>query len=178
MIYVQIFLAFFIPGIIAYGGGPASIPLMEYEVVQRYGWLSAEEFGEVLAFSNILPGPIATKMACYIGYEVGGIGGGVVALIATVGPSTVLMIVLIGLLYRYKNSPRVQRLTMLVKPAIAVMLMVMTYNFFKDSFYHIGLPQTFLIGSFSLLLLSKTKIHPGVVLLAALIYGGFMFGLA
>ena len=63
MIYVEIFLAFFIPGIVGYGGGPASIPLIEYEVVERYGWLTVDEFAEVLALGNALPGPIATKMA-------------------------------------------------------------------------------------------------------------------
>lgn len=60
MIYWEIFLAFFIPGILGYGGGPASIPLVENEVVHRYGWLSVSEFSEVLALGNALPGPIAT----------------------------------------------------------------------------------------------------------------------
>ena len=63
MIYWQIFLAFFIPGIVGYGGGPASIPLIEHEVVDRYGWLTVQEFSEVLALGNSLPGPIATKLA-------------------------------------------------------------------------------------------------------------------
>ncbi len=114
MIYWQIFLAFFIPGIIAYGGGPAAIPLIEYEVVHRYGWLTRVEFGEALAFGNVLPGPIATKMAAYIGYEVGGITGGIVALLATVVPSLLLMIALLSILYRYRDSVRVKRLTVFV----------------------------------------------------------------
>ncbi|RKJ34138.1 chromate transporter, partial [Butyricicoccus sp. 1XD8-22] len=75
MIYIQIFLAFFYPGILGYGGGPATIPLIEHEVVENYGWMTTSEFSEVLALGNSLPGPIATKMAGFIGYEVGGVLG-------------------------------------------------------------------------------------------------------
>jgi chromate transport protein ChrA len=78
LLYWEIFMAFFIPGIVGYGGGPASIPLIHFEVVHRYGWLTVEEFGDVLALGNALPGPIATKMAGYIGYEIGGLFDGVV----------------------------------------------------------------------------------------------------
>ena len=84
MIYWQLFLAFFIPGILGYGGGPASIPLVEHEVVEKYEWMTTQEFSEVVALGNSLPGPIATKMAGYIGYTEGGILGAVIALFATV----------------------------------------------------------------------------------------------
>lgn len=94
MTYWHIFLAFFIPGIVGYGGGPASIPLVQNEVVNRYGWLTVSEFSEVLALGNALPGPIATKMAGYIGYQQGGILGSIVGIFATVAPSLILMIVL------------------------------------------------------------------------------------
>ena len=118
MIYLQIFLAFFIPGIVGYGGGPASIPLIEYEVVNRYGWMTTSQFSEVLALGNSLPGPIATKMSGYIGYEVGGVLGSFIALFATVAPSLILMVFLLSLIYRYKDSPRVKRLSKVVLPAV------------------------------------------------------------
>src|SRR6185312_17228509 len=100
MIYWQIFVAFFIPGILGYGGGPSSIPLIENEVVNRYGWLTTHEFSEVLALGNALPGPIATKMAGYIGYQQAGVTGSVIALIATIAPSLMLIIPLLGLLLK------------------------------------------------------------------------------
>lgn len=103
MILWDIFVAFFIPGIIGYGGGPASITLVENEVVRNYGWMSVQEFGEVLAFANSLPGPIATKMAGYVGYELGGVAGSIVGIFATVAPSLILMILLGGILLKYKN---------------------------------------------------------------------------
>ncbi|WP_090234185.1 chromate transporter [Lentibacillus halodurans] len=174
MLYWNIFIAFFIPGILGYGGGPASIPLIENEVVQRYEWMSVQEFSEVLALGNSLPGPIATKMAGYIGYEVGGIPGAIVAILATVAPSLILMILLMGILYKYKDSPKVKRLTLYVRPVIAILLGLMAWRFFVDSYEGIGIWQTaFLIGV-SYLLLERFKIHPAFVIMGTLVYGGFV----
>ncbi len=176
MIYWQLFLAFFIPGILGYGGGPASIPLVENEVVDRYGWLSVNEFSEVLALGNALPGPIATKMAGYIGYEVGGIFGAVVAVFATVAPSLILMVTLLGLLMKYKESPKVKRLTVLVRPVIAVLLGVMTYDFFFSSYEGVGIWQTIGIGVIAFVLMERLKVHPAYVIAGALVYGGVFLG--
>jgi chromate transporter len=171
MIYWEIFLAFFIPGILGYGGGPASIPLVENEVVDRYGWLTVNEFSEVLALGNGLPGPIATKMAGYIGYEQGGILGAAVGVFATVAPSLILMITLLGLLMKFKNSPKVKKMTNLVRPTIAVLLGVMTWGFISNSYEGVGLLQTIIIGGLSYLLLQKLKVHPVYVIGGALVYG-------
>ncbi|WMN88503.1 chromate transporter [Vibrio parahaemolyticus] len=80
-LYIDIFFAFFIPNIVGYGGGPAIIPLIEAQVVGQYGWMNASQFAEVLALGNALPSPIATKMAGYIGYEVGGTIGACIAVV-------------------------------------------------------------------------------------------------
>lgn len=172
MIYWHIFLAFFIPGILGYGGGPASIPLVENEVVGHYGWMNLSEFSEVLALGNSLPGPIATKMAGYIGYDQGGILGSVIGVFATVAPSLLLMIVLLGILYRYKESPKVKRMTNYIRPTIAVLLGVMTFNFFFTSYIDSGLMQTLILIVMSFLLLEKLKVHPAYVIIASLVYGG------
>ena len=172
MIYWHIFLAFFIPGIVGYGGGPASIPLVENEVVDRYGWMTVPEFSEVLAIGNALPGPIATKMAGYIGYEQGGILGAVVGIFATVAPSLIIMIFLLGVLYRFKDSPKVKRMTTYIRPIIAVLLGVMTFNFFFNSYVDTGIMQTVFLVVASYLLLEKWKVHPAYVITASLAYGG------
>ncbi|MBT2638192.1 chromate transporter [Bacillus sp. ISL-39] len=174
MIYFHIFLAFFIPGILGYGGGPASIPLIENEVVDRYGWMSVNEFSEVLAMGNALPGPIATKMAGYIGYAEGGILGAIVGVFATVAPSLILMISLLGLLMKFKDSPRVKRLTIVVRPVIAVLLGVMTYDFFFSSYEGVGLMHTILIGGISFILMEKFKVHPAYVIAGSLVYGALV----
>lgn len=172
MIYVQLFLAFFYPGILGYGGGPASIPLIEHEVVDKYGWMTTAEFSEVLALGNALPGPIATKMAGYIGYEVGGIFGAFVALFATVGPSLIAMLILLNILYRYRESPRVKRLSSFVLPAIAVLLAEMTFDFIQTSYDMIGLIATALLIIGAYVALEKIKIHPAFVVMAGLVVGG------
>ncbi|OIJ14004.1 transporter [Anaerobacillus arseniciselenatis] len=176
MIYWEIFIAFFIPGIIGYGGGPASIPLIEYEVVHRFGWLTVEEFGEVLALGNAMPGPIATKMAGFIGYEQGGILGASVGVFATVAPSLILMIALLSLLMKFKDSPKVKAMTSLVKPTIAVLLGLLTFRFFDSSFTQLGLIQTSILIVVSYVLLEKLKVHPAYVIGGALLYGGIFLG--
>ncbi|MBM7585900.1 chromate transporter [Bacillus pakistanensis] len=176
MIYVQIFLAFFIPGILGYGGGPASIPLVENEVVDRYGWLTVSEFSEVLALGNALPGPIATKMAGYIGFQQAGVLGAAVGVFATVAPSLILMVVLLSILMKYKESPKVQKMTNLVRPAIAVLLGIMTIGFFTTAYDGIGIWQTLIIGGLSFFLLQKWKIHPVYVISGALVYGAIFLG--
>lgn len=176
MIYVEIFLAFFIPGIVGYGGGPASIPLIEYEVVERYGWLTADEFAEVLALGNALPGPIATKMAGYVGYIEGGVLGAAVGLFATVAPSLVLMIALLSVLYKFKNSPKVKRMTSLIRPTIAILLGVLAYRFLASSYNDVGLLQTSALVVISYVLLERMKVHPAIVIAGALVYGAIFLG--
>lgn len=173
MKYWEIFQAFFIPGILGYGGGPASIPLVENEVVKRYEWMTVQEFSEVLALGNSLPGPIATKMAGYIGYDIGGILGAVVGVFAAVAPSLIIMILLLGLLTKYKDSPKVKRLTLYVRPVIAILLGVMAWRFFFESYEGIGLWQTAIITIAGYLLMERLKVHPAFVIAGALVYGGF-----
>lgn len=176
MKYWHIFLAFFIPGILGYGGGPASIPLVENEVVKRYEWMNVQEFSEMLALANSLPGPIATKMAGFIGYDEGGILGAMVAVFAAVAPSLVIMILLLGVLYKYKDSSKVKRLTQYVRPVIAILLGVMAWRFFQESYEGIGIWQTALITFSSYLLIERMKVHPAFVIAVALVYGAVILG--
>ncbi|HWO77276.1 MAG TPA: chromate transporter [Bacillus sp. (in: firmicutes)] len=172
MIFWELFLAFFIPGILGYGGGPASIPLVENEVVDRYGWYTVQQFSEIVALGNSLPGPIATKMAGYIGYDIGGILGAIVSLFASVAPSLILMIGLLAILLKYKDSPKVKRLSTYVRPVIAVLLGVMTIDFFLTSENDLGIWQTIGIGVAAYLLMERFKVHPAFVIALALVYGG------
>lgn len=171
MIYWELFLAFFIPNIIGYGGGPAIIPLIEAEVVGRYGWMSAQEFAETLALGNALPSPIATKMAGYVGYDVAGIGGAFIAVAATVIPSLLLMLGALGLLYRHRNSPRVKRMSQWVRPVIAIMMAWLTLGFLLESINTSGVLHTLVIGSVAAVALIRFKAHPAFVVIGALIYG-------
>ncbi|QOR37590.1 chromate transporter [Billgrantia diversa] len=176
MIYWQLFLAFFIPNIVGYGGGPAIIPLIEAEVVGRYGWMNAQEFAETLALGNTLPSPIATKMAGYVGYDVAGVGGALIAVLATVVPSLLLMLGALGLLYRHRDSPRVKRMSQWVRPVIAVMMAWLTWSFFSTGLEGAGPLHTLLIAAVAAIGLLRFRTHPAFVILAALVYGGLFLG--
>ncbi len=125
----------------------------------------------MLALANALPGPIATKMAGYIGYEVAGALGSTVALLATIVPSLLAMILLLGLLTKYKDSPKVKRITAYVRPIIAVLMGFLTFQFFDSSVESAGWVQTIVLVGVSLFLLEKLKIHPAWVVAGSLIYG-------
>lgn len=176
MIYWQIFLACFVPNIVGYGGGLSSIPLMQKEVVGRYKWMTVQEFGEVLALGNTLPGPINTKMAGYIGFEQGGLLGAFIGVFATVAPSLILMIVLLSVLYKFKESPKVKRMTLVIRPAIAILLGVMAYEFFLDSFEDAGWAHTLFLTGVSFFLMERKKVHPAFVIIGALGYGAIFLG--
>jgi len=176
MIYWQIFKANFIANILGYGGGPATIPLLEHEVVHKYEWFTVSEFSEMVALGNGLPGPIATKLGGYIGFEMGGVFGAFIGVFATVAPSMILMIALLGLLMRYKDSPKVKRLTQYIRPTIAVLLGVMTFQFFMNAYETSGIHHTIIIGVLSFLALERFKVSPVYVVLGALIYGAILIG--
>lgn len=176
MIYWEIFMSNFIANLLGYGGGPATIPLLEYEVVSRYEWYTVHEFSEMVALGNGLPGPIATKLAGYIGYDQAGFLGAGIGLFATIAPSMIMMGALLGILMKFKDSPKVIKLTRYIRPTIGVLLGVMTYDFFFSSYESAGIWHTVLIGVVSLLALERWKMNPAIVVLCALAYGAIFIG--
>lgn len=166
----DIFIGFFRAGMLGYGGGPSSIPLVHREVVSRYKWMNDEEFSNVLALGNTLPGPIATKMAGYIGYRVAGTLGLLNAIMATVLPTVILMIALIGVLSSYRDSPIVQGMTRAVAPVVGVMLLMLAYTFFKQSQIGIGWTATLVLSGVSLIVYYFLGIHPAILIVVLFIY--------
>ncbi|MBU8908233.1 chromate transporter [Desertibacillus haloalkaliphilus] len=171
MIYIEIFWAFFIANLLGYGGGPSTIPLIQNEVVDQYEWMSLQEFADLLAIANALPGPIATKMGGFIGYEIGGVFGAVLALIATVAPSAIAVIILFKFANKFKSALQVKFMTRSVQPVIAILLAVLAYQFFLTTFEQSGLFQLVLLTVVSYLALEKFKVHPAFVILGSLCYG-------
>jgi len=171
----DIFLGFFRAGMLGYGGGPSSIPLVHNEVVKRYKWMTDEEFSDVLALGNTLPGPIATKMAGYIGYKVGGVWGLLNATFSTFLPTVLLMIGLIGVLSSYQDSPVVKGMTQAVSPVVGIMLLSLAYSFFKKSKSSLGWKITFSIGLIGLITDQLLHIHPAI-LIGILLAFGFVSG--
>jgi chromate transporter len=171
MLYLQIFWAFFIANLLGYGGGPPSIPLIQAEVVDHYHWVTVEEFGEILALSNALPSPIATKLAGYIGYQVGGVFGAFVALFATIAPTAIAMVLLIGFVNIFRNAPQVKAMTQSIRPIIAVMFGVLTYQFFAGAVEGAGWFHTIVLAAAAFYFLERKKTHPALVVGCSMVYG-------
>lgn len=176
MHYLELFLAFFIPNIIGYGGGPAIIPLIEAEVVTHYGWMTASQFAETLALGNALPSPIATKMAGQIGYQVAGIPGAAIALVATAAPSLVLMLVAMGVLARFSGSIQVQRMGQWVRPVLVVLMLTLAVSFGRESLALSGQYHSLGLAVAAALLLIRFKWHPAFVVVLSLGYGALFLG--
>ncbi|WP_099159857.1 chromate transporter [Virgibacillus ndiopensis] len=160
----HIFLAFFRIGMLGYGGGPGSIPLIHKEVVDKYNWMSDEDFGDLLALSNTLPGPIATKLAGYIGHQVSGFWGMLNAIIATTIPTIVLMIVLLSSLSSIKDVGWVEGMTAAVIPVVGMMLAVLTWQFFDKARKGMGWMQTIMMSVIIFVLFYFINVHPGILI--------------
>ncbi|GAX90073.1 chromate transporter [Effusibacillus lacus] len=169
--YKELILAMGRTGILGYGGGPSIIPLIRYEAVTRYNWLDDEEFGEILALANALPGPIATKMAAQLGYRLKGTAGAVVAVLAHILPTSIAMVALLGVLYALRHSKYVAGMIAAVRPVIVVMLALMAYEFAAKAWKGLGKAMGIGFGLLAFTLLSVIDIHPGIVVAVFLAYG-------
>lgn len=165
----EIFIAFFRSGILGFGGGPSAIPLVQKEVVDTFHMMDDEEFTNTLSIANTLPGPIATKMAGYIGYRIGGFWGLINALIATVIPTVLAIILLLSMLSKFSNFNFVQGMTKGVVPIVAVMMLVMTIDFFSKSYKRLGWTCALLILIPSAIAILVLGIHPGVIIATLLL---------
>lgn len=174
MEWLKILLGFFLANALGYGGGPSSIPLMYREIVMHYGWLNDLQFSNMLALGNTLPGPIATKIAAYVGFDAAGTVGLLIALAATVVPSAVALIALLSLLHKYRQSNVVKGMTLLVQPVIAIMMVVLTWQMGAGSVHAIGIWQSLGIAAVAFWAMAVRKFHPALVIIAAFVYGGLV----
>ncbi len=162
-------IAFFRIGLFGFGGGPTMIPLVHKEVVDNYKWMGDDEFANVLAIGNTLPGPIATKMAGYIGYKVGGKIGCINAVIMTIIPLIIVMIAGLGLLNEYRDKPWVAGMAQGVLPVVSWMMAKLTYDFLLKGYKALGALATVVGIALSILFIVVLDVHPGLVVGAALL---------
>jgi len=170
MAYWNLFVGFFRIGLLGFGGGPTMIPLVHAESVKKYGWISDDEFSDVLAMGNALPGPIATKMASYIGYKVKGLLGATIAIIALVVPVLLMMILLLGFIYKLKDNGIVAGMTQAIRPVIGVMMAILAYEFLKKSWIGWTRQRTIIWLIISIIALVVLGLNPGIVIAVALTY--------
>lgn len=175
--YKEIVIAMLRSGIFGFGGGPSVIPLIRHEAVTKFKWLDNDEFGEVLAIANTLPGPIATKMAAFLGYRQKGAIGAFVSVLAHILPTCLAMIFLLSFINVLSHSTIVTSMISAVVPVIAVMLGLMAYEFGEKAVKGLGIYVGLGLTIVCIFLLQGLSIHPGIVVLIFLTYGAFHFKL-
>ncbi|WP_372660858.1 chromate transporter [Cohnella sp.] len=173
--YYQLAWAMGKTGILGYGGGPSVIPLIRYEAVTRFRWMDDDEFGEILAIANALPGPIATKMAAYLGYRKKGVLGSIVAVLTHILPSAIAMICLLSFVEYLSNSPVIQGMIAAVMPVISVMLGVMAYEFAKRAYKGLGRIMAVVFCGIAFVMIQLIPLHPSIVIVLFLAYGAVHF---
>lgn len=166
----DLFIAFFRAGMLGYGGGLSAIPLMQKEVVERYEWMNDDEFADILALANTLPGPINTKMSGYIGWRLKGFSGMLNCVIATVAPTAILIILLLTALNAYKDKPWVQGMSKGVLPIAGVMIGVLAWDFIHKTKLNLGWGLTIFYTILSLIIIQFVGIHPAIVIIALILY--------
>lgn len=127
MIYLQLFLTFFQIGLFGFGGGYGMLSLIQNQTVYNHAWLTAPEFTNIVAISQMTPGPISINAATYCGYtaihkagmgEWASILGSATATCALVLPSFILMILICRVFMKYMNTPTVQNIMSGLRPAV------------------------------------------------------------
>lgn len=135
MIYLYLFITFFEIGIFGFGGGYGMLSLIQTEVVVNHNWLTTAEFTNIVAISQMTPGPVGINSATYCGYVAAhnaGLGGGMavlgsaIATFALVLPSLIMMILISKMFMKYMNHPVVTNVFLGLRPAVVGLLAAAT----------------------------------------------------
>ncbi len=132
-VYCDLFLAFFRIGLFTLGGGYAMLPLIEREVVDNKRWIGGEDFLNVLAIAQSLPGPIAVNTAVFVGYQIRGLAGAVVATLGTVMPSFLCMAIIASFFAGLRDNPTVAAVFTGIRPAVAALVAASLWSLGKKA---------------------------------------------
>lgn len=122
MIYWQLFWSFFQIGLFSIGGGYAAMPLIQAQVVQQHPWLTMGQFGDIVTVAEMTPGPIALNAATFVGGQVAGIPGAVIATLGVMVPPCCIVLLLAYLYYRFRGLRIMQGILSGLRPAVIAMI--------------------------------------------------------
>lgn len=141
MIYLQLFFEFFKIGLFAVGGGMATIPFLQ-RLAETTGWFEQSFITDMIAISESTPGPIGINMATYVGYNVAGIGGGIVATLGEILPSIIIVVLFSKSLEKYAESKYVDFAFYGMRPAVAGLIAAAAISIMKVSIFNVSLYET------------------------------------
>ena len=116
MIYFQLFLEFFKTGLFAVGGGMATLPFL-YDMADKTNWFTSAQLADMIAVSESTPGPIGVNMATYVGYTTAGVWGGLVATLALITPSIIIILIISYFLQSFRENKHVDAAFYGLRPA-------------------------------------------------------------
>lgn len=184
MIYLELLWSFIQIGMFSIGGGYAAMPLIQQQVVDTHQWLTMTQFADVMTIAEMTPGPIAINAATFVGIQVGGLLGAVIATLGCVLPSCIIVMTLAYVYYRFRGFSIVQGILAGLRPAVIAMIASAGISIVILSVYgKRTLPADwsgvnwisvviFVIGLF---VLRKWKVNPIYVMAGAGVVGVFMY---
>ena len=149
MIFLQLFFAFLQIGAFSFVGGYAAMPLIQAQVVQKFGWLSAADFSDLVTIAEMTPGPIAINAATFVGNQVAGIAGAVVATVGVILPSCLFVSVLAWLYMKYRKLSLLQGILHSLRPAVVAMIFTAGLGILVSALFRDGM-ISFAAGNFQI----------------------------
>lgn len=175
MIYIELFLSFLQIGAFGFGGGYAALPLVQGQVVDVHGWLTFQEFSDLITISQMTPGPIVINAATFVGIRIAGIGGALAATLGSIFPACILVSLLAVVYRKYQNVNLMQQILASLRPAVVAMIASAGLSIMISSFVGEGEEmgirvQNVVIFVLSVYLLRKKKMNPvGVMVIAGIL---------
>ena len=186
MLYLQLFISFFKIGLFGFGGGLAILSLIQMEV-EQHAWMSQQEFVDIVAVSQVTPGPIGINCATYVGYTTAGIWGSVLATTAIILPSLIIMLSICKAYFwlnkRFTDNPyfeqtlRMLRFTVIGLIASAALMLIKPTNFIDYISWIIFATVAFftILPEFAKNKVTKIISHPILLIVLAGIAGYFIY---
>jgi chromate transporter len=128
---ITLFLTFFKIGLFTFGGGYAMIPFIHQYAVEKYKWITDEEFLDIIAIAESTPGPIAINSATYIGHKVKGIKGSAMATLGVVLPSVIIIVLIAAFFMQYKDNVWVEYAFKGVRIGVAILVLNAAIRMYK-----------------------------------------------
>ena len=173
MMLAQLFLSFLQVGAFSVGGGYAAMPLIQAQVVERFGWLTMEEFTNLITIAEMTPGPIAVNSATFVGLRIGGVAGALIATFGCILPSLILVSLLSWAYTRFRSGKAMQTVLSLLRPVVVALISsaaldilftaVLAQNLLSPDSLSIDWVNVVLFGG-ALLLLRRWKANPIAVM--------------
>ena len=173
--YAELFFSFLQVGLFSFGGGMVSITLLMQEIVTEKGWITAQTFNDLIAIAESTPGPIAVNAATFVGMQLAGIPGMLIATTGAILPGCAIVIGLAWLYRRYRSLSLVQGVMNGLRPIIVATIFVGGFSILKTALFSLtGTPDWLSVLFFAagLILLHKAKASAVALIIGTGIVGG------